>query len=52
MHSRREGDVLQHGGVEGIGDRHNQHAGPGDASFEEYPDESIAAWHERLGLEE
>ena len=24
--------------------------GDGDKSFEKYPDESIAAWHERLGL--
>ncbi|MCR9135165.1 MAG: GFA family protein [Alphaproteobacteria bacterium] len=23
---------------------------PGDKTFENYPDESIAAWHERLGL--
>lgn len=26
------------------------HADPGDKVFDEYPDESIAAWHERLGL--
>ena len=26
-------------------------AGPRDRTFDEYPDESIAAWHERLGLE-
>ncbi len=26
------------------------HAGPKDKLFERYPDESIAAWHERLGL--
>ena len=25
-------------------------AGPNDQHFEEYPEESIAAWHERLGL--
>jgi hypothetical protein len=25
--------------------------GPNDRSFDEYPDESIAAWHQRLGLE-
>lgn len=25
-------------------------AAPGDKSFPEYPDESLAAWHERLGL--
>ena len=25
--------------------------GPDDKSFDEYPDESIAAWHQRLGLE-
>jgi hypothetical protein len=24
---------------------------PGDKTFNEYPDESIAAWHRRLGLE-
>jgi hypothetical protein len=23
---------------------------PNDQQFERYPDESIAAWHERLGL--
>jgi len=28
------------------------HAGPNDKVFDEYPDESIAAWHERLGLED
>jgi hypothetical protein len=26
------------------------HAGPRDQYFDEYPDESIAEWHERLGL--
>ncbi|MEN8198101.1 MAG: GFA family protein, partial [Pseudomonadota bacterium] len=26
-------------------------AEPGDKQFNEYPDESIAAWHQRLGLE-
>ena len=26
------------------------HVGPGDKQFPEYPDESIADWHERLGL--
>jgi len=26
-------------------------AGPNDQQFEGYPDESIAAWHQRLGLE-
>jgi hypothetical protein len=26
-------------------------AGPDDQHFDEYPEESIAAWHERLGLE-
>jgi hypothetical protein len=26
------------------------HAGPSDKKFQGYPDESIAAWHERLGL--
>jgi len=26
------------------------HADPQDKAFDEYPDESIAAWHERLGL--
>ena len=26
------------------------HDDPGDKHFERYPDESIAAWHERLGL--
>jgi len=25
--------------------------GPNDAQFSEYPDESIAAWHQRMGLE-
>ena len=25
--------------------------GPRDQSFDAYPDESIAEWHERLGLE-
>ena len=25
--------------------------GPGDRHFDEYPEESIAAWHERLGLD-
>jgi hypothetical protein len=24
--------------------------GPNDKTFTEYPDESIAEWHERLGL--
>jgi hypothetical protein len=24
---------------------------PGDQRFDEYPDESIADWHRRLGLE-
>ena len=28
------------------------HSTDGDQCFEEYPDESIAAWHERLGLNE
>jgi hypothetical protein len=27
------------------------HAGPHDQKFDEYPEESIAAWHKRLGLE-
>lgn len=27
------------------------HAGPLDKTFERYPDESIAQWHQRLGLE-
>jgi hypothetical protein len=27
------------------------HAGPRDKQFPGYPDESIAAWHQRLGLE-
>ena len=27
-------------------------AGPRDKVFERYPDESIAAWHQRLGLED
>ncbi|MGI9483619.1 MAG: GFA family protein, partial [Hyphomicrobiales bacterium] len=26
--------------------------GPNDKTFDEYPDESLAAWHERLGLSE
>jgi hypothetical protein len=26
------------------------HIGPDDRLFDEYPDESIAGWHERLGL--
>lgn len=26
------------------------HAGPRDQKFDEYPEESLAAWHERLGL--
>jgi len=26
-------------------------AGPNDRQFDEYPDESIADWHRRLGLE-
>jgi hypothetical protein len=26
------------------------HVGPQDKSFDAYPDESIAAWHERLGM--
>lgn len=26
------------------------HPGPADKTFESYPDESIAQWHERLGL--
>jgi hypothetical protein len=26
--------------------------GPHDRMFDEYPDESIAAWHQRLGLED
>jgi hypothetical protein len=25
--------------------------GPHDKQFDEYPDESLAAWHQRLGLE-
>jgi hypothetical protein len=25
--------------------------GPDDKAFDEYPDESIAAWHQRMGLE-
>lgn len=29
----------------------NQRLDPQDKQFEEYPDESIAAWHERLNLE-
>lgn len=28
------------------------HAGPNDKVFNRYPDESIASWHKRLGLEE
>jgi len=24
--------------------------GPGDKTFERYPDESLAAWHARLGV--
>jgi hypothetical protein len=28
------------------------HAGPEDKLFERYPEESIAAWHRRLGLED
>lgn len=28
------------------------HAGPKDRRFDAYPDESIAAWHERLGLQD
>ena len=28
------------------------HVEPGDRSFEEYPDESLAQWHRRLGLGE
>jgi hypothetical protein len=27
-------------------------AGPNDKTFDAYPDESIAAWHQRLGLED
>jgi len=27
------------------------HAGPRDKQFEQYPDESLAAWHTRLGIE-
>lgn len=27
------------------------HPGPQDKTFERYPEESIAAWHQRLGLE-
>jgi hypothetical protein len=27
------------------------HMEPGDLSFDEYPDESLAEWHRRLGLE-
>jgi hypothetical protein len=26
-------------------------AGPDDRRFDEYPDESLAEWHRRLGLE-
>jgi hypothetical protein len=28
------------------------HLGPGDAQFPRYPEESLAAWHRRQGLEE
>ena len=28
------------------------HIQPGDARFDEYPDESLAEWHARLGLED
>jgi hypothetical protein len=28
------------------------HVGPHDKVFDKYPDESIASWHKRLGLEE
>ena len=28
------------------------HAGPNDRLFDAYPEESLAAWHERLGLED
>lgn len=28
------------------------HTGPNDKVFEAYPEESLAAWHQRLGLEE
>jgi len=28
------------------------HAGPKDQMFDEYPEESLAAWHQRLGLAE
>lgn len=28
------------------------HIEPGDRSFDEYPDESLAEWHRRLGLED
>lgn len=28
------------------------HAGPKDQTFDQYPSESIAEWHERLGLEQ
>jgi hypothetical protein len=27
------------------------HAGPNDKQFDGYPDESLAAWHQRLGVE-
>jgi hypothetical protein len=27
------------------------HAGPNDRQFDGYPDESLAAWHQRLGVE-
>ncbi len=28
------------------------HTGPKDALFEQYPQESLAAWHQRLGIED
>lgn len=28
------------------------HAGPGDKKFDEYPQESLADWHQRLGIED
>jgi len=28
------------------------HVEPGDSSFDEYPDESLAEWHRRLGLDD
>jgi hypothetical protein len=28
------------------------HAGPRDKQFDAFPDESLAQWHQRLGLEE